>query len=87
MVFIDGGHEYEVVTDDIANCRQACVPGASVIVDDLTPWTPWGEGPTRAWENAIRDGILDAQEILSDGVSVQEIEGPADRIWALGRYV
>jgi len=86
LVYIDGGHEYDEVTADVANCRSACAPGAAAIIDDLTPWRPWGEGPTRAWENAVRTGVLEPIEILSDGVPVPEIEGPADRIWALGRY-
>src|SRR5579859_1597930 len=46
LVFIDGGHSYETVAADIVNMRAMSHLGTGVVVDDLTPWLWWGEGPT-----------------------------------------
>jgi predicted O-methyltransferase YrrM len=86
MAFIDGGHDYEVVTADIMNCRLACRQGAVVIVDDLTPWVPWGFGPTEAWNEAIAQGVIESDALYRDGERCDAIDGPADRLWGVGTY-
>lgn len=86
IVFIDGGHEYEQARADILNMRALSHPGTSVIVDDLTPWLWWGEGPTRAWTEAISQEIIEPIEIFKDGQLVHDIEPPGERSWGLGRY-
>jgi predicted O-methyltransferase YrrM len=86
IVFIDGGHEYEEARDDISNMRALSHPGTSVVIDDLTPWLWWGEGPTRAWTEAISQGMIAPVEIFKDGQLVQEIEPPGERSWGLGHY-
>jgi predicted O-methyltransferase YrrM len=86
IVFIDGGHEYEQARDDISNMKALSHPGTSVVIDDLTPWFWWGEGPTRAWTEAISQGIIVPVEILKDGRLVRDIEPPGERSWARGRY-
>jgi predicted O-methyltransferase YrrM len=86
IVFIDGGHEYEQARDDLSNMRALSHPGTSVVIDDLTPWFWWGEGPTRAWTEAISQGIIVPVEIFKDGPLVRDIEPPGERSWALGRY-
>jgi predicted O-methyltransferase YrrM len=86
IVFIDGGHEYEQARDDISNMKALSHPGTSVVIDDLTPWFWWGEGPTRAWTEAISQGIIVPVEILKDGRLVRGIEPPGERSWARGRY-
>jgi predicted O-methyltransferase YrrM len=86
IVFIDGGHDYEQARDDISNMRALSHPGTCVVVDDLTPWFWWGEGPTRAWTEAVSQGLIAPIEILKDGRLVRDIEPPGERIWALGRY-
>jgi len=86
IVFIDGGHEYETVRTDIANLKVLSHPGTSVVVDDLTPWLTWGEGPTRAWSEAVSQGIIDPVEIFKDGQLVHAIEPPGERSWARGLY-
>jgi predicted O-methyltransferase YrrM len=86
IVFIDGGHDYETVREDISNMRALSHPGTSVVIDDLTPWLWWGEGPTRAWTEAISHGTIVPVEIFKDGRLVRDIEPPGERSWALGRY-
>lgn len=87
LVFIDGGHEYEVARADIQNMLPLCHSKTAVIIDDLTPWYRWGAGPTRAWSEAIRDGVIQQDELLNDGKAVEKIAPPGKRIWALGRYL
>ena len=87
LVFIDGGHEYEVAKADITNMKPFCTEKTAVIMDDLTPWRRWGVGPTQAWTEAIREGIVRQDEMFKDGNPVDVIEPPGKRIWALGRYV
>lgn len=86
IVFIDGGHEYEQARDDLLNMRALSRPGTCVVLDDLTPWFWWGEGPTRAWIEAISQGMISPVEMYKDGQPVSEIEPPGERSWALGHY-
>ena len=86
IVFIDGGHEYEQARDDLLNMRALSRPGTWVVLDDLTPWFWWGEGPTRAWIEAISQGMITPVEMYKDGQLVSEIEPPGERSWALGHY-
>jgi hypothetical protein len=86
MVFIDGGHDYETVRRDIYNMKILSHPGTSVVIDDLTPWLAWGEGPTRAWSQAISQGMIVEVELFKDGRIVHAIEPPGERSWARGRY-
>lgn len=63
LLFIDGGHSYEVARADIGHCAGLAAPGALVAVDDtvFTPaWEqPYTIGPTRAWLDAVRDGLVE----------------------------
>ncbi len=86
IVFIDGGHEYEQARDDLVNMRALSHPGTSVVIDDLTPWFWWGEGPTRAWAEAISQGMIAPVEIFKDGQLVHDILPPGERSWGMGRY-
>jgi hypothetical protein len=87
LVFIDGGHAYEVARADLQNMMSLSHSKTAVVIDDLTPWYRWGKGPTRAWCEAIRDGIIQQDELFNDGKSVDGIAPPGRRVWALGRYV
>lgn len=86
LVFIDGGHRYETVAADIVNMRALSHLGTSVVIDDLTPWLWWGEGPTRAWTQALREERIIEVEIFKDGQRVPAIAPPGERSWALGFY-
>jgi predicted O-methyltransferase YrrM len=86
LVFVDGGHEYEVAAADIRNAARIAKPNGLVIVDDLVPWYPWGVGPTQAWEEAVGSGLIEPLETFVDGKPVESITEPGDRAWALGRF-
>ncbi|WP_158102398.1 class I SAM-dependent methyltransferase [Streptomyces africanus] len=85
LAFVDGGHEYDAVKSDIDYCRVLCRPGSLIVVDDLTPWVPWGTGPTRAWTEVLETGDIKQEKIYRDGILTDRIEGPGDRVWAQGR--
>ncbi|MDX3225232.1 class I SAM-dependent methyltransferase [Streptomyces sp. ME19-01-6] len=85
FAFVDGGHDYDVAKSDIDHCGVLCRSGSLIVVDDLTPWVPWGVGPTRAWTEALEAGSIKQEEIYRDGFLAGRIEGPADRVWAQGR--
>jgi len=87
LAFIDGGHAYEVAKADIVNMRPLCRPGAALVMDDLVPWQKYGKGPSRAWAEAIEEGVITQDELVKDGRVIQELRRPALRVWALGHYV
>jgi predicted O-methyltransferase YrrM len=87
LVFIDGGHEYEVAKADIVNMKRLCTEKTLVIMDDLMPWRRWGTGPTRAWTEAIQEGIIWQDELIKDGKPADVIAPPGKRSWALGHYI
>jgi Methyltransferase domain len=87
LVFVDGGHEYETAKADLVNLRLLCHERTVVVMDDLLPWLHFGVGPTRAWTEALREGLLTQETLLKDGSVVERVEPPADRAWAVGRYL
>jgi len=87
LIFIDGGHSYDVAKADIRNMESLAHGNTLVIMDDLTPWLPWGKGPSRAWTEAQTNGIIEEIEIYKDGNSVEHAIPPGKRAWALGRYL
>ena len=87
LVFIDGGHDYEVARADLANMRPLSSDRTALIMDDLVPWQSYGAGPTKAWEEAIGDNLVQQDELFQDGQRVQKAQPPGDRAWALGRYL
>jgi predicted O-methyltransferase YrrM len=87
LIFIDGGHDYKIAEADLRNTRSLAHAKTLVVMDDLTPWLPWGKGPARAWMEAIRNKQVQQIELYKDGGLVQTIEPPGGRAWALGRYI
>lgn len=89
LVYIDGGHTYELASADIANCMRLSTPSTVVLMDDVQPEYEWGEGPARAWSDAVASGLVEQTALVADGVPLVE-QGPeavGDAIaWALGRY-
>lgn len=86
LIFIDGGHTYEVASADISNMKRLAHEGTVLIFDDLLPHKPWGEGPIRAWREAIEAGTVLQTGLFQDGVGVEAIRPDAARGWAVGRY-
>ena len=87
LVFIDGGHDYEVAKADLINFRTMAHADTIVIRDDMTPWWKWGEGPTKVWNEAIDAGLIVGSRLYKNGQLVQELTGrPVDSVWAVGRY-
>ncbi len=60
LIFIDGGHEYEVARADFVNCRKMANEKTILVMDDtvykLRHRKKFHLGPTRVWEDALRDG-------------------------------
>lgn len=86
FIFIDGGHDYSTAQADLMNMQRLARKNTPVVIDDLTPWLPWGQGPTRAWVEAVRDGLIIQKELYKDGELVERIEPLGERSWALGYY-
>lgn len=86
LLFVDGDHTREGAGADLRNLRPLAGPQALLVMDDMTPWRPSGVGPTQAWLEAVRAGLVEHQALFRDGVLVTTIEPPASRSWAIGRY-
>lgn len=59
LIFVDGGHQYEVAKADIANCMKLADAQAIVAVDDTiftaSQEQPYTIGPTKAWLEALQE--------------------------------
>ena len=59
VIFIDGGHDYEVAKADITNCMKLADKDTIVILDDTIYTTgceePYTIGPTRVWLESISE--------------------------------
>jgi hypothetical protein len=86
LIFIDGGHTYEVALADLRNMRAMANAGTIVVIDDITPWRPCGVGPTAAWLQSLREGLVVQDELVKEGEPVATLEPPGNRVWAVGRY-
>ena len=87
LVFIDGGHDYEVAKADLLNFQAMSHNHTIVIMDDLTPWWRFGRGPTKVWQEALQVGLITQAGLYTDGQPVTEPTGRGfDRIWGVGYY-
>jgi predicted O-methyltransferase YrrM len=86
LIFVDGGHTYELAKADLLNMRSFATEDTVLVTDDLTPWKPWGEGPTKAWSEMVSRGLVRQLELYRDGHKVTSIEPPGDRSWVMGKY-
>jgi len=62
LIFIDGGHDYEVAKADVDNCRRFAHENTILVVDDTLfkkGWCdPWTLGPTKVWLENIEQGKI-----------------------------
>jgi predicted O-methyltransferase YrrM len=62
ILFIDGGHSYEVAMADLKNCASLSHKDSIVLMDD-TIYTnslimDWTEGPTKAWLEGLETDLI-----------------------------
>ncbi|HUD10915.1 MAG TPA: class I SAM-dependent methyltransferase [Candidatus Saccharimonadia bacterium] len=87
FVFVDGGHDLATAKADLINAARLSSVSTSVMIDDLTPWEPWGIGPTAAWQELVRLGMIRQDGLWSNGEVITTISGTrGDRVWAIGTY-
>jgi predicted O-methyltransferase YrrM len=62
VIFIDGGHDYEIAKADITNCMKLAHKDTVVILDDTIYTRGWEQpytiGPTRVWLESISNNII-----------------------------
>lgn len=62
LIFIDGGHSYDVANGDLLNCKKLAHDKTIVILDDTMNNTnhinDWNIGPNRAWKEAKENKII-----------------------------
>jgi predicted O-methyltransferase YrrM len=62
LIFIDGGHTYDVAWSDLINCHKLAHNDTIVIMDDtvmnLNLLKNWNIGPKRAWKEGINKNII-----------------------------
>ena len=95
LLFIDGGHEYDVAIGDLINCKNVAHKNSLVILDDTTyiergqKVTSWTEGPTLAFKKMLSDGEIKQTNIhvynKITGMSVGKYVGLTSR-WLVARF-
>jgi predicted O-methyltransferase YrrM len=71
IIFIDGGHLYEISKADLENCKQLAHENSIVIMDDTVlnkkSHRKWTIGPTKIWKEWKINGLLYELESLEFG--------------------
>lgn len=62
LIFIDGGHLYEVARADLINCKRLAHKDTIVIMDDTIyrkDWeVEWTKGPTKVWQESLKNNLV-----------------------------
>jgi predicted O-methyltransferase YrrM len=62
VIFIDGGHEYEIAKQDINNCSKLAHKDTIVIIDDTIFVKGWEQahtiGPTQTWYEHLQEKTI-----------------------------
>jgi hypothetical protein len=63
LIFIDGGHAYDVAHSDMVHALRLAAPGACIIMDDTIYVPGWekdySKGPTKVWLESIEAGLIE----------------------------
>ena len=82
VIFIDGGHDYEISSADIENCRRLANKDTIVIMDDTSyvdgPKAEYTLGPTRAWREYVESGKI---------IELGKVDYDSFRGMSWGKYV
>jgi len=82
IIFIDGGHLYEIAKADLENCRKLANKDTVVIIDDTIykkEWiAPTTVGPTQAWIEQLTNGKI---------VEINRVEYQYGRGMSWGKYI
>lgn len=72
VIFIDGGHDYDIVKADLENCSLLSDEKTVIILDDYVKsgyfsGSPvfaqaWNIGPTKAWDEMVAAGMIEEIE-------------------------
>ena len=62
IIYIDGGHEYNIAKQDLINCHKLAHKNTLVILDDVIRNEDnikhWNIGPNKAWKESIDSNII-----------------------------
>jgi predicted O-methyltransferase YrrM len=67
LIFIDGGHSYDVAKADLLNCKNLAHDKTIVILDDTMNAknvNPWNKGPNRIWKESKELNIIKEMESI-----------------------
>ena len=63
LIFVDGGHDYEVALSDILHCRLLAHPGTVLLVDDYNY-----ESVRRAVDSCVAKGVIAIDAVHPEGL-------------------
>ena len=82
IIFIDGGHDYDIAYADLMNCRKLANENTIIIMDDIVKnpdySTGWTVGPGKAWDNLINSNLLIETDHFDYGVGLGQ---------SIGKYI
>ena len=82
LIFIDGGHSYEVAKTDLLNCKRFAHKDTVVIMDDTMFRKEWEmeytKGPTKAWQEGIKNNMI---------IEIEHYDFEAGRGMSWGKYI
>ena len=80
LIFIDGGHTYDIATKDIMNCKVLAHADTIVVMDDVVHDSnmEYCVGPTQAWTTAASKSVV----AITNTIKFKENRGMS---W--GKYV
>ena len=62
LIYIDGGHEYNIAKQDLINCKRLAHKNSLVILDDVVRNKNnikfWNEGPNKSWDECKKINII-----------------------------